>query len=179
MKPGSFKNKLWILALIVLLVFAFAFSLFARGGYHWHGGGWHRWYGPSWFGVYVGVPALEIGAVVDELPYGYSTVIIGGVPYYCFDSVYYRAMPDGYTVVPEPAVSPGQQAMPPAVPGSTPAPSLTPEKEGGTITINVPNSKGGFNPITLKKYRNGYLGPQGEYYEGNPTIEQLKALYGK
>jgi hypothetical protein len=179
MKKQLLKSKWWIVALLCLMFLVPASLLLAWGRYHWHGGGWHRWYGPGWFGVYVGVPHIAIGAVVDALPYGYSTVIIGGMPYYCYDSIYYRAIPEGYVVVPAPVVSPSQPATVPTVSYSAPVFSQTPEKAGNTITINIPNSKGGFNPVTLKKYKNGYMGPQGEYYEGNPSVEQLKALYGK
>jgi hypothetical protein len=160
-------------------VFMSAAGVSAWGGYHWHGGGWHRWYGPGWFGVYVGVPHIVIGAVVDTLPYGYSTVIIGGAPYYCYDSVYYRAIPEGYVVVPAPVTGSDQPEAAQAVTYTAQKSSQAAGKSVNTITINIPNSKGGFNPITLKKYKNGYIGPQGEYYEGNPTVEQLKALYGK
>ena len=33
--------------------------------------------------------------------------------------------------------------------------------------------------VTLKRSGNGFVGPQGEYYADNPTVEQLKVLYGK
>ncbi len=48
-----------------------------------------------------------------------------------------------------------------------------------TITINVPNTNGSYTPVTLVRRNNGYIGPQGEYYPGNPTVEQLKLLYGR
>jgi len=48
-----------------------------------------------------------------------------------------------------------------------------------TVTIYVPNSNGSYTPITLVKHGNGYIGPQGEYYAGNPTVAQLKVLYGR
>jgi len=60
-----------------------------------------------------------------------------------------------------------------------PIESKTVITKGEQITINVPNSNGSYTPVTLVKYGNGYIGPQGEYYPGNPTVEQLKALYGK
>lgn len=179
MKKSMLKSRFLAVFLLCLALLLPATSLLSWGRYHWHGGGWHRWYGPGWFGVYVGVPGIAVGAVVDSLPYGYSTVIIGGAPYYYFDNIYYRAMPDGYVVVPAPAAGANQPEAAPTVSYPAPEFSKTPEKPGNKITINVPNSNGGFNPVTLKKYKTGYLGPQGEYYEGNPTIEQLKALYGK
>jgi len=60
-----------------------------------------------------------------------------------------------------------------------PLESKTVITKGDQITINVPNSNGSYTPVTLVKYGSGYIGPQGEYYPGNPTVEQLKALYGK
>ena len=51
--------------------------------------------------------------------------------------------------------------------------------ETDTLTINIPNSKGSYTSVTLVKRGTGYVGPQGEYYEGHPTVDQLKTLYGK
>jgi hypothetical protein len=47
-----------------------------------------------------------------------------------------------------------------------------------TTTMNIPNSKGGFTPVRLAKHNNGYIGPQGEFYNGFPTVNQLEVLYG-
>jgi len=46
------------------------------------------------------------------------------------------------------------------------------------VTINVPNSDGGYTAVTLTRCSGGYIGPQGEYYPGTPTVAQLQALYG-
>ncbi|MBU1863659.1 MAG: hypothetical protein KKH94_08365 [Candidatus Omnitrophica bacterium] len=48
-----------------------------------------------------------------------------------------------------------------------------------TIMVNVPNANGSFTRIVLKKTKEGYLGPQGEFYLDYPTIHQLKAMYAK
>lgn len=48
-----------------------------------------------------------------------------------------------------------------------------------TVVINIPNSNGSYTQVTLRKSGSGYIGPQGEYYPEHPTVEQLKALYGK
>jgi hypothetical protein len=48
-----------------------------------------------------------------------------------------------------------------------------------SVEINVPNARGGYTPVVLTRCEGGYVGPQGEYYSGNPTLEQLKALYGR
>src|SRR5208282_6711921 len=50
---------------------------------------------------------------------------------------------------------------------------------GDTVTINVPNSNGGYTAVVLKRSGNGYVGPQGEYYDQIPTTAQLQAMYGK
>src|SRR5208283_85529 len=50
---------------------------------------------------------------------------------------------------------------------------------GDTVTVNVPNSSGGFTAVVLKRSGNGYVGPQGEYYDQVPSTAQLQAMYGK
>jgi len=50
---------------------------------------------------------------------------------------------------------------------------------GDTVTVNVPNSSGGFTAVVLRRSGNGYVGPQGEYYDQVPTTGQLQAMYGK
>ena len=50
---------------------------------------------------------------------------------------------------------------------------------GDTVTMNVPNSSGGYTAVVLKRSGNGYVGPQGEYYDQVPTTAQLQAMYGK
>ncbi len=62
-------------------------------------------------------------------------------------------------------------AQPQAVPTTT--------YSGDTVTINVPNSNGGLTSVVLKRSGNGYIGPQGEYYDQVPSTEQLQAMYGK
>ena len=47
------------------------------------------------------------------------------------------------------------------------------------LVINIPNNNGSYTAITLIKRGNGYVGPQGEFYPGKPTVEQLRALYGR
>ena len=57
------------------------------------------------------------------------------------------------------------------------APSTT--YSGDTVTVNVPNTNGGYTAVVLKRSGNGYVGPQGEYYDQIPTTAQLQAMYGK
>lgn len=50
---------------------------------------------------------------------------------------------------------------------------------GDTVTVNVPNSSGGYTAVVLKRSGNGYVGPQGEYYDQVPSTVQLQAMYGR
>jgi hypothetical protein len=131
--------------------------------YHYQGG---RFYRPGFFGFGFFLVRPPIGVIVRVLPAGHRTIVVAGAPYYYYEDIYYRDCPSGYIVVPTPVVSPNV-VMPPQ--------NLSSE----TVTINVPNSNGSFTPVTLVKHGNGYIGPQGEYYPGHPTLEQLRVLYGK
>ena len=168
-----FKNRFWAIVLVFCLIFslsasnAFAWGGHGRGRYYWHEG---RWYGPGWLGFDVAISALTAGAIIATLPRGYTTVVVAGAPYYYYDGYYFRNSPDGYIVVPAPAVV--------TVP-NTIAVTQNPAPYGETVVINVPNSNGTYTAVTLVKRGNGYLGPQGEYYQGHPTVEQLRVLYGR
>jgi hypothetical protein len=125
--------------------------------YHYRDG---RFYWPTFFNFGLFVVQPPFGAVVTVLPARHKTLVFGGLTYYHYDNTYYRACPSGYMVVPAPV----------------PYPNVSPGAE--RITINVPNARGGYTPVVLTRYGDGYLGPQGEYYPDHPTVEQLKALYG-
>ena len=62
-----------------------------------------------------------------------------------------------------------------------PAPVVVPSTtySGDTVTVNVPNSTGGYTAVVLKRSGNGFVGPQGEYYDQVPSTTQLQAMYGK
>ena len=97
-----------------------------------------------------------VGTLVTRLPFGYDTIFVDGEKYYYDDGIYYKRYRSRYMVV-----------LPPVISGD------------GTVVVNIPNSKGGYIPVELEKTEEGYLGPQGELYTDNPTVEQLTALYGK
>ena len=60
------------------------------------------------------------------------------------------------------------------------APPLQPETQAQDIfTVNIPNTRGGYTPVALKRSGSGFIGPQGEYYTEFPKVEQLKVMYGK
>jgi hypothetical protein len=79
------------------------------------------WYAPRG-GAFV-VIAPPIGLFIPVLPYGYSTVWFGGVPYYYANDTYYMwsAQDNGYEVVdtPSDAVNAAPDAAPPPPPAST------------------------------------------------------------
>ena len=178
-----FANKFWVIAALSLILIMPSLDAFAydRGHHHgWtrllpprhevvvvRGSRYHyydgRFYRPGFFGFGFSIAIPPLGAIVTSLPFGYRTIVVTGTPYYCYDDVYYRPYSGGYIVVPAPAA----------------APVVVQPQGNETVTINVPNSRGGYTPVTLIKQGNGYIGPQGEYYSGNPSIDQLRALYGR
>ncbi|MFA5117262.1 MAG: DUF6515 family protein [Candidatus Omnitrophota bacterium] len=186
--------KVFLMVLLCLLTIAPYSAAFARDGGRgygdmrgYHRGGGHyrshreavvvdhrrhyyhygRFYRPGRFGFSYRFNAPIRGAFITHLPFGYSTVIVAGEPYYRYNHIYYRRHQRGYYVVPAPVIIAPPQVEP-----------LTAASGSGIVTINVPNARGGYNAVTLEKRGTGYIGPQGEYYEGNPTMEQLRALYG-
>jgi hypothetical protein len=47
-----------------------------------------------------------------------------------------------------------------------------------SITINIQNSNGSFTPVILLQIGSQWVGPKGEYYNGLPSVGQLRPLYG-
>ena len=159
--------------------------------------GWSAWY-PSYYPWWTsGVTVVEspIGSVVSYLPDGYTVFTVDGVTYYHCGNVYLQGCPGGYIVVAPPSASPNSQPTPAAETNSPAKAQLdtvsgTSEQtlggakgsqasSSGVVTISIPNANGGYTPVKLTKAQNGYIGPQGEFYGGHPTVEQLRALYGK
>ena len=95
--------------------------------------------------------------------------------------------PSGYEVAQPPVT--GVQIIPgsPQVIGETFPAAVTapmPEENGATnmaetIPVNIPDNKGGYKTIIIKKLGSGYTGPQGEFYSEFPKVAQLKIIYGK
>jgi hypothetical protein len=154
------------------------------GGYHGYAG-W-GFYRPYW-GVNFSFATPQMGAVVSYMPEGYRTYVVDGVRYYYCDGYYFRSCPSGYVVVPQPVMSSASVSAT-IVKTQTGATSSQTEQvavaqsttgSDNTVMINIPNSKGEFTAVKLVKYKDGYKGPQGEYYQGHPTVDQLRVLYGK
>jgi len=138
--------------------------------YRYHDG---RFYRPIFFGLFeILVDVPPVGAIVTVLPVGHKVMVTDGVAYYYYNNVYYTVSPNGYIVVPPPAVKSNVTVVSPVAVQSQ-------EVSGETTIINIPNSNGSYTPVTLVKQKDGYMGPQGEYYPGHPTVDQLRVLYGK
>jgi len=134
--------------------------------------------------------APPLGAYVSAIPPDFHPVMINGRVYYTDNEVYYLLTErHGYKVVERPVVyvrpetvvvaQPtvtvvATQAAPP-VAVAAPAVVDTPE----AFPVNVPNDKGGYTTVVIKKSGNGFVGPQGEFYAQFPKVVQLKAMYGK
>ncbi len=144
------------------------------------------------------IVAPPIGATVAVIPTVYTPVIINGTTYYTDNGVYYVYTPYGYQVVPQPvamvqsapvvinqissqaaptsaqiestnSTTPTTQVM------ATPATADTPD----SFIINIPNDKGGYTAVTIKRSGKGFVGPQGEFYDDFPKVSQLKVMYAK
>jgi hypothetical protein len=106
------------------------------------------------------------GAMIAALPERHKVIVYDKTDYYYYNNTYYVKQPAGYTVV----------TPPPSVVSSNAPAVEAPEK---TIVVTVPNPNGSYIPVTLQKYSDGYVGPNGEFYPDYPTIDQLKAMYAK
>ncbi|MFC1635785.1 hypothetical protein ACFL5Z_13180 [Planctomycetota bacterium] len=52
------------------------------------------------------------------------------------------------------------------------------EERAEQVIVEIHNSNGSITPVKLKKKGDTYMGPKGERYDGLPTEEQLKPIYG-
>jgi hypothetical protein len=150
---------------------------FVPDGYFdlWVGGARYYYYDGLYYsrvGRDYAIIAPPIGAVVNVIPPDYQPVIIQGTTYYVDNGIYYVYTRHGYQVVPQPVTY--VQAAAPAV-VVQPAAALS----GEDIAINVPNDRGGYTPVTLRRSGSGFIGPQGEYYAEFPKVSHLKVLYGR
>jgi len=121
--------------------------------------------------------------VVPNAPSYYQPVVVNGITYYVNNGVYYTYTPYGYQLVTSP---PTVQAAPVVVTNPAPAVAPTAATQGSsstvqedTFTVNIPNDKGGYVPVVIKRSGKGFIGPQGEFYSEFPKVTQLKLMYGK
>ena len=127
--------------------------------YHYHEGIYYR---RASHGYIVTPP--PIGACIQELPYGYTVIYVDDAPYYTFNGVYYEHTPRGHVVIEPPEriyARIGHQA-----------------DSQETITVNIPNKKGGYTAVLIRRSNGGFIGPQGEFYEEFPPVDTLQVIYG-
>jgi len=197
MRKQIFKNKIWLSIILCLMFMLPSVSVFSQhhgshgghGSYYgsYRGGSWgyhhprgYHWYGGSWWLGDAIIEGLVIGATLSALPPSYRVVYVDRRPYYYDGVYYYQRSPYGYVVVADPTLAPIVVTQPVVVQPATVTTNIQPQGYPSDVTvINVPSAKGGFTPVQLTRCSGGYLGPQGEFYSGNPTIEQLKVLYGQ
>ena len=119
-----------------------------------------------------------VGITIKALPRGYKTVIFKGVKYYYCNGVYYVKQRNNYIVVDDPIDE--VSALPQEVKViSEPVLSMVQAGDDQTsFTVNIPNAKGDYTSVTLEKSKDGFIGPQGEFYSEFPTVAQLKVMYG-
>ncbi len=180
---------------IFLVLLFFGLLLFKpTPSYAWHGHGHDGWHGRTYVGFNFGWPGPYYGypyypyyadpyyypqyAVVSSATY--QPVIVNGVTYYTNNGVYYLYTQNGYQAVATPAGVTAPVAQIGAV-TSMPVVTETPVSSdvGDSITINIPNTKGGYTAVVIKRSGKGFTGPQGEFYNDFPKVSQLQLLYGK
>ncbi len=117
-----------------------------------------------------------IGAVVYAIPAGCRQFIINGTTYFEYNGTYYVPVAGGYQVVPPPVIL---QAAPVVLPPADITTVTASANSQESFTVNVPNSQGGYTPVSLTRSGSGFIGPQGEFYNEFPKIEQLRVMYTK
>jgi hypothetical protein len=174
-------KKLCVLLIVVLLTLSCVPAFAGWGGDRHDNGRYvyrnHRYYREgAWWDF--GITALAVGAILASRPDNGRYVAINGQTYYYCDGNYYQQVPQGYVIVQPPVVVTAPATnyyVAPAAPVVIQAPA----GEGQPVEVNVPNSDGTFTKVTLFRHQNGFKGPQGEFYPGNPTVDQLRTLYGR
>ncbi len=112
-----------------------------------------------------------VGVILRLPPPECSPVIIDGTTYYVGNGIYYLNTPQGYEVVTPPAATVIKTAQ------SLPTQSIPATNEA--FTLNIPNNRGGYTAVILQRSGTGFVGPQGEFYQDFPSVEQLKVMYVK
>lgn len=123
-----------------------------------------------------------VGVVIRQLPRGYKVIVISGRSYFYYNDTYYLKTRKGYLVtdnpvyqIIEPPVETYQVVNEPV--------AAEPVVETGVVTgiysVNIPNTDGSYTEVTLKKTKDGFIGPQGELYRKFPVVQQLEVMYGK
>ena len=134
--------------------------------------GWHNYY--YYDGLYYNNVNGEymlcqppVGAYVSVIPADFQPALINGRTYYTDNGIYYVRTRRGYEVVAAPVIY-----RPTPVVVAQPASAVD-------FPVNVPNGRGGYVTVVLKRSGHGYVGPQGEYYPDFQRVGQLRDMYGR
>ena len=162
---------------------------------HGHEGGYGHEHGHTSFGFdlslwpdryYYDPVYYPVSDYVLVSPPNYQPVVINGATYYLNNGNYYAYTGYGYQLISPPAaVMPVASAitMLQAPPAATAAPiqvtSATSADTDDSFTLNIPNDKGGYTAVVIKRSGQGFVGPQGEFYPEFPKVSQLKVMYSK
>ena len=155
-----------------------------RWGYGWCpsvGWGYGWWYGDMFYGPVADVP-LPAATAVATVPEACQQFNVDGLPASTSGAITYVPTDTASMPSSPPPPAPMAPEQPP-VAGNTLTnapvpPAIASIQAEDNFTFSIPNIRGGYTVINLRKYGNGYLGPQGEYYSEFPKIELLKAMYG-
>lgn len=177
------------ITLKIFIVFLFLAGLFvirptpSYAYWHGHGHGYVSvnlgvWPGPYYYGYpyyypYYADPYYYPPDVVVASS-SYQPVVVNGVTYYVNNGVYYVYTQNGYQAVATPA-----GATVPTVQATSVTAAPAGINTDDSFTINIPNNKGGYTAVLLKRSGNGFIGPQGEFYNEFPKVSQLQVMYGK
>ena len=174
------------ISLKIFFVFLFLSLLIIRPtpSYAWHRhdyvginfGVWpgSYYYGSPYYNPYYADPYYAEPTYVVVPSSSYQPVLVNGVTYYVNNGVYYIYTQYGYQAVVTPVGATTTVTQPTTL---TAAPASIDTSD--SFTINVPNDKGGYTAVLLKKSGKGFIGPQGEFYSEFPKVSQLQAMYGK
>jgi hypothetical protein len=151
----------------------FGISLGLWPGSYYYGGPYYPYY-PYYADPYYADPYYAQPGYRVVSSSSYQPVVVNGTTYYLNNGVYYIYTQYGYQAVATPVGATVSVAQPATV-TATPASTGTDD----SFTINIPDNKGGYTSVLLKKSGNGFIGPQGEFYPEFPKVSQLKVIYGK
>jgi hypothetical protein len=182
------------LKIIFVLLFFSLLIMKATPSYAWHGhDGWRGhgyvginlgvWPGPYYgygygypYSPYYADPYYYPGYAVVSSP-TYQPVVVNGATYYENNGAYYIYTQYGYQAVATPVGVTAPIVQTGTVVAGSPVSSITDTDD--SFTVNIPNEKGGYSPVLLKRSGKGFIGPQGEFYAEFPKVSQLKLMYGK
>ena len=163
-------KKLVAFLLVAVMLFSFS-SAYAGDWDDHHSRGYRYDRGHWWLGDSI-IAGLAVGTILATLPPHYSTVYVGNVPYYYDGTYYYQSGPSGYVVV-QPVAAPVVVAPAQTVVVAQPV------INNRSVMVQIANKNGAVTNVMLVRKGNGFVGPQGEYYDTMPTTEQLSTIYGQ